>query len=77
MVPVMRTGFDMTEHASIDADTMRVVVSVMRVLTARVIQTAFGFAKSCGRDEACGVDMKMALKYQAMTFFRERVDGRL
>ena len=66
----MRTGFDMTaQPTAVDPNFMRVVVSIMRVLVSRVMETAIEFAQTCGRDTACGLDVKMALKYQAMTFF--------
>ena len=70
MIPTMRTGFDMTaQPTAVDPNFMRVVVSIMRVLVSRVVETAMEFAQTCGRDTACGIDVKMALKYQAMTFF--------
>lgn len=68
----LKTGFSATKADDAplpDADTLRVIVSVMRVLTNRTVESAERYARACGRYHVVGVDMCAALKYQAMTFF--------
>ena len=74
----MRTGLMGTigEPATnnVDVDFLQRVVSILKVLNERVLMTSVEFARACGRNKATSVDVKHALKFQAMTFFEDEWD---
>ena len=66
----MRTGISPTSSVQIDNELMCRVLSILKVLTEASVHTAVEFTKPCGRQNITAMDTILALKYQAVDFFK-------
>ena len=57
-------------------ETMRKVMSLVRVMMEEAIKSAALFVATCGRKEITMLDSIMALQYEAHTFFKKNIDMR-
>ena len=72
----MRTGHDLLQDPpAVDADFLRMVVSLLKVLMDTAMETAVQFATTCGRTTAVATDVRLALQYEAHEFFRRDFDA--
>ena len=75
----LRSGFDQTSVSSevaLDADFMRMVVSLMTILCEEALTTAGRFATACGRSVVTKDDTVKALKYESHFFWDKDIDER-
>ena len=67
----LRTGHGATGGPNLDPDFMRKVMAILKVLMQEAVSTADQFVRACGRSHISGVDVQMALKYEAHEFFQK------
>ena len=74
----MRSGFDLVDGggAGPDVDTLRMIVSLMMILSEEAAKSGARFARACGRRTVVGRDIIAALKYEAHFFWEKDFDAR-
>lgn len=74
----MRSGFNMTDNSSEQTKLQFIQMcgSIMRVLSEEACKSAAMRAQACGRNDIVGIDMVLALKYEAHEFFQKDIETR-